>query len=185
MAMIACPECGKQVSDIAPACPNCGAPVAKLTAEKASSAASQGKPNATQNTAPVQNGAAAGSEARPPPEPNDKIQEPKSARGAWCPAVTALLAWQIGRAVGEYTCYLAAFEVEKMKPQTDFMPSPHLRALATAIHGGADTGGIVGLFIAFFVAWIVVRSGRGWWGLIPGVIAGAIASTIAGYAAGS
>ena len=30
MAMVACPECGKQVSSTAPACPGCGAPVAKL-----------------------------------------------------------------------------------------------------------------------------------------------------------
>ena len=27
MALIQCPECGKQISDKAPACPNCGAPV--------------------------------------------------------------------------------------------------------------------------------------------------------------
>ena len=27
MALINCPECGKQVSDTAAACPNCGAPV--------------------------------------------------------------------------------------------------------------------------------------------------------------
>lgn len=28
MALIECPECGKQVSDKAPACPNCGVPMA-------------------------------------------------------------------------------------------------------------------------------------------------------------
>ena len=28
MALIHCPECGKEISDKAPACPNCGAPVA-------------------------------------------------------------------------------------------------------------------------------------------------------------
>jgi len=28
MALIACPECGRQVSDKAPGCPHCGAPVA-------------------------------------------------------------------------------------------------------------------------------------------------------------
>ena len=27
MAMISCPECGKQVSDKAKACPNCGTPI--------------------------------------------------------------------------------------------------------------------------------------------------------------
>ena len=27
MALISCPECGKQVSDRAPACPNCGCPI--------------------------------------------------------------------------------------------------------------------------------------------------------------
>ncbi len=30
MAMIRCPECGKQISDRAAACPNCGAPVAQM-----------------------------------------------------------------------------------------------------------------------------------------------------------
>ena len=29
MAMIDCPECGKQVSDKAPACPTCGMPIAR------------------------------------------------------------------------------------------------------------------------------------------------------------
>jgi predicted amidophosphoribosyltransferase len=28
MALIQCPECGKSVSDLAPACPNCGVPIA-------------------------------------------------------------------------------------------------------------------------------------------------------------
>jgi len=28
MALIACPECEKEVSDKAPTCPNCGAPIA-------------------------------------------------------------------------------------------------------------------------------------------------------------
>ncbi|MBU1374628.1 MAG: zinc-ribbon domain-containing protein [Alphaproteobacteria bacterium] len=28
MALIACPECGKQVSSAAPACPSCGHPIA-------------------------------------------------------------------------------------------------------------------------------------------------------------
>lgn len=28
MALIQCPECGKSVSDLAPACPNCDVPVA-------------------------------------------------------------------------------------------------------------------------------------------------------------
>lgn len=31
MAMIKCPECGKEISDKAAVCPNCGAPVAALT----------------------------------------------------------------------------------------------------------------------------------------------------------
>ena len=29
MALITCPECGKEISDQASVCPNCGAPVAK------------------------------------------------------------------------------------------------------------------------------------------------------------
>jgi zinc ribbon protein len=29
MALISCPECGKEVSDQAPTCPNCGAPIAR------------------------------------------------------------------------------------------------------------------------------------------------------------
>ena len=28
MALIKCPDCGKEVSDKAPACPNCGRPIA-------------------------------------------------------------------------------------------------------------------------------------------------------------
>jgi hypothetical protein len=35
MALIACPECGKQVSNSAPACPNCGAPIAQMTRAQA------------------------------------------------------------------------------------------------------------------------------------------------------
>ena len=29
MALIKCPDCGKEVSDVAPACPNCGRPIAQ------------------------------------------------------------------------------------------------------------------------------------------------------------
>ena len=29
MALISCPECGKEVSDKAPTCPNCGVPIAR------------------------------------------------------------------------------------------------------------------------------------------------------------
>jgi len=35
MAMMDCPECGKQVSDKAPACPDCGMPIAPPQQEKA------------------------------------------------------------------------------------------------------------------------------------------------------
>ena len=31
MALIKCPECGKEISDKAAACPNCGCPVAEMT----------------------------------------------------------------------------------------------------------------------------------------------------------
>ena len=34
MAMIDCPECGKQISDKAPACPNCGVPVSSVAQAK-------------------------------------------------------------------------------------------------------------------------------------------------------
>lgn len=34
MALIACRECGKEISDQAPACPHCGAPVAKAATNK-------------------------------------------------------------------------------------------------------------------------------------------------------
>lgn len=30
MALINCPECSHQVSELAPSCPNCGAPIAKI-----------------------------------------------------------------------------------------------------------------------------------------------------------
>lgn len=33
MALITCPECGKQVSDRAAACPNCGCPISAVTAK--------------------------------------------------------------------------------------------------------------------------------------------------------
>ncbi len=29
MPLINCPDCGKEISDIAPACPNCGRPIKK------------------------------------------------------------------------------------------------------------------------------------------------------------
>ena len=32
MALIKCPECGKEISDRASACPNCGCPVAEMSA---------------------------------------------------------------------------------------------------------------------------------------------------------
>ena len=32
MALISCPECGREVSDQAPVCPNCGAPIARSAA---------------------------------------------------------------------------------------------------------------------------------------------------------
>lgn len=31
MALIKCPECGKEISDKAAACPNCGCPIAEIT----------------------------------------------------------------------------------------------------------------------------------------------------------
>ena len=34
MALIVCPECGKQVSDQAETCPNCGYPIPKYIAEQ-------------------------------------------------------------------------------------------------------------------------------------------------------
>lgn len=34
MALINCPDCGHQVSDIAPACPNCGRPIGKPEKQK-------------------------------------------------------------------------------------------------------------------------------------------------------
>ena len=34
MALIACPDCSKQVSDTAPACPNCGKPIAPVQIEQ-------------------------------------------------------------------------------------------------------------------------------------------------------
>ncbi len=34
MALINCPDCGKEVSDIAPACPNCGRAIKARTIEK-------------------------------------------------------------------------------------------------------------------------------------------------------
>ncbi len=34
MAMIKCPECGKEVSDKADACPNCGNPISEKAAPK-------------------------------------------------------------------------------------------------------------------------------------------------------
>jgi large conductance mechanosensitive channel len=46
MALIVCPDCGKEVSDMAPACPNCGYPVAdeaeKAAAEKEKKGGLQG-----------------------------------------------------------------------------------------------------------------------------------------------
>ena len=42
MALINCPECGREVSSVAPACPNCGFPVAaKQTAGPASAPSSE------------------------------------------------------------------------------------------------------------------------------------------------
>lgn len=34
MALIKCPECGKEISDKAVSCPNCGVPIAKASVEK-------------------------------------------------------------------------------------------------------------------------------------------------------
>ena len=47
MAIISCPECGKQVSDTAPACPSCGAPVSQLTARHAAHVPAQAKPKSS------------------------------------------------------------------------------------------------------------------------------------------
>jgi hypothetical protein len=43
MALMSCPECGKQVSDKAAACPHCGAPIA---ASSSSAAPRAGEPRA-------------------------------------------------------------------------------------------------------------------------------------------
>ncbi|WP_411337184.1 DUF4352 domain-containing protein [Ruminococcus gauvreauii] len=44
MAMINCPECGKEISDKAPACPNCGHPLKKADPVKSGPAQSAKKP---------------------------------------------------------------------------------------------------------------------------------------------
>lgn len=36
MALITCPDCQKQISDLAPACPNCGRPIAETNSQSAS-----------------------------------------------------------------------------------------------------------------------------------------------------
>lgn len=48
MALIICPECGKEISDIAPSCPNCGCPVSAIPFQTLPS-----EVDIPENTAPV------------------------------------------------------------------------------------------------------------------------------------
>lgn len=54
MALIACPECGGQVSDRAPSCPHCGVPVAsaQTAASDGTGASSSAQRQPSANTAP-------------------------------------------------------------------------------------------------------------------------------------
>lgn len=45
MALIKCPECGKEVSDLASTCPNCGFPLERTVAKPESVSNSKPKPN--------------------------------------------------------------------------------------------------------------------------------------------
>lgn len=48
MALIICPECGKEISDIVPSCPNCGCPVSAIPFQTLPS-----EVDISENTAPV------------------------------------------------------------------------------------------------------------------------------------
>lgn len=55
MALISCPECGKKVSDKAPACPSCGLPLAKgTTPASASTARDSQETKGPLRSAPIQ-----------------------------------------------------------------------------------------------------------------------------------
>ena len=61
MALITCPECGKQISSLAESCPSCGYPIAKLmdqtatTEEKPTKIQTMAEEASAEATAPLEN----------------------------------------------------------------------------------------------------------------------------------
>lgn len=53
MAIVSCPECGKQVSDRASACPNCGCPIAQAAASNVVKIAVAQHPNVLGCVVPI------------------------------------------------------------------------------------------------------------------------------------
>ncbi len=113
MALIDCPECSAQVSEVAPACPKCGFPVATAVAAGAGNAA----PAATLDSAPT------APTPEPEPLPTERSAEPVTVRGRRIP-IAALLFWG-GLTVGTI---LAAFKGED--GATPFRYVPYIMVFA-------------------------------------------------------
>jgi len=106
-------------------------------------------------------------------------------RGPLIPWLAGLLSFFAGQVIGEYSCYLVAYEALSRAPRGSFDPSPHLAALAQCHRDGSPVGGFFGGGVALGAAWLTLRSGRRWLALPVGLLAGAIAATVGGYIEGS
>jgi hypothetical protein len=163
--MINCNICGRTLPEHASYCDSCGRSVPTGGPRTEGEAATENLPVAE----PAGRGGARGF----------------FERGYWIPWLAGLLSFFTGQEIGEYFCYLVAYEALSRAARGPIDSSPHLAALVQCRRDGSPVGGFVGGFIALGAAWLTVRSGRRWLALPFGLLAGAIAAAVGGYLEGS
>ena len=120
MALITCPECGKQISSLAEVCPNCGYPIAKLREQEETSSPVENNAAAElQEEEPIQeeteistdNSEEPSAGAEPEPESEQALPKKKKGKGILIALAVIVLA------------SAAAFYFLLYKPYTEAMPA--------------------------------------------------------------
>jgi hypothetical protein len=95
----------------------------------------------------------------------------------------ALLVRSVAGFFGDFASYYSAKAYYDKLPQGNWDPSAHLRAVAFAMHDGAQAGMIVGI-IAYIVLFLLTSSRWGWRSIPFAVGGSVIAAAAAGYLSG-
>lgn len=117
MALIDCPECGGQVSDLAPTCPHCGVPIASSAQARGDA---QPEPPSQAATAPASSAAPAAANSLDA-SPYDSV-EPLRIRLAGRPIPIAGILFWGGMVVGIMLKYLVPSEPEADREFWRYLP---------------------------------------------------------------